>query len=130
MECIHPSKAIDGLDYNRETADRMLMTKTVTVSTCARNWKLEIDLPAYMFLKLRTHDWDTIQLRIAAFAEQKEREAIISGAEPGMVEVLIGVALKKAIYDHFIDAQQRAGNAAWAVPFTVFRDQYPGVRNA
>jgi|GEM_PF-6977137 len=128
LKIVHPSKAINGLDYNRETADRDLVQRTVCVRTLKRTLRLDVSIPAYIAGKLRSHDWDEIGGKISRFAEEKEMTAELLGIPEHMFQVLCGCAAKRAIYDAFTGQQIAAGNDSWAVPVaSLFPDQYPDV---
>ena len=127
MKINHPSRISSGHDYNRETADRGLVSCILRVPAPGAEYLLEFDLPAYLADKLRTHDWDEMGHQLRVYAARVCAEGALMGATQGMIYTLLQTAARKAIYDRFVAAQLRAGNDAWAVPMTIHGDQYPGM---
>jgi hypothetical protein len=130
MRCVHSTRAVDGFDYNRETADRALVDRTLRVpAPGGESVTLEMQLPAYIADKLKSHHWDRITFRLAKFCQLKLPEARLLGVPRELFMALLGAAAKGAIYDEFTGAQIEAGNDAWAVPMVLEGRKYPGVVN-
>ena len=133
MRCVHSTRAVDGLDYNRETADRRIVDRLVIVPAPAlsgfSDFHLELQLPGYVADALKSHDWDAIVSRLMVFCELKLPAARLYGVERDLFMALLAAAAKGAIYDAFTDAQTRAGNDAWAVPMLLQGQHYPGAVN-
>jgi hypothetical protein len=125
----HATKAINGHEYNRETADRFLIARRLLVPFGQGDITVEMELPIYLAGKLRQDNWDRVQARLEKYVGIIAPQAALLGVPAIAVETLVSTAARKAIYDEFCSRQAEIGNESWAVPMTLFEDQYPGVKN-
>jgi hypothetical protein len=106
-----------GLEFNPETATD-LRPKTFLFETCGEQFRLVLQIPEYILVKLKGAAMERLQAHMTKYATNVVVEAIRGGyltSDQGRVSMRIDVAkqLKDHIWNEFSKSQEAAGNAAW-----------------
>lgn len=104
-----------GLPYNEEPATDPTHEKTIDFMSLGNRFQIVLDVPLYIWEKLKQSDWDQIEKWVITRAETIRIDEAKQGRLNRWKETLQHFA-RTCVYNQFSKQQARLGNDAWAAP--------------
>lgn len=104
-----------GLPFNPEPATDPKITRQFSFTANGQLFSLLLEVPLYIWDKLKSSDWDQVEKWVRERAESIRLDEARAGNLLRWTEKIQEFA-RTCIYTQFSKAQQQAGNAGWAVP--------------
>jgi len=108
-------------DFNPDTgAGSFHIEKEIRCEVRGHLFAFTLRLPKYILDKLSESDWnrtmDTMKSKAHDALLNYAAQGYIRTGNKGPVDEYLEKVLSQTLYERFLDHQERAGNAAWAVP--------------